>query len=290
MNPTDTLPSAPRAAARARRLTRSSASSVSRTPTTRSSPAGVSATWRGVRRSSVTPSARSSEATWRLTCGWESPSASAARPKCSSSATATKARSCGSVGSMRSAYGKRGARATRRTQSADRAGGASSAGRAGWALLSARPRVGRAAAGAGRLAGPVPVLLEVAASRLLALAVLIAGDAEAEHPVEQQHRQTGALEQSKTVDTEPAGVEDEHDEPGDNADQADAVADEEGERARRAAGPYAEHTDDATASAIAVLIGTGLFLQLLPQIPCLVGPPEIDLRLFVGVGLCGGLA
>ncbi len=72
-------------------MTASSAVRASRSST---SPAAVSLTCRVVRTSSATPSCRSRSRIARDSGGCAMPSREAARPKCSSSATATKYRSC----------------------------------------------------------------------------------------------------------------------------------------------------------------------------------------------------
>ncbi len=90
------------AARRVRRSAASTASRAARPSRSRTAPASVSATARRVRSSSVTPSRRSSCWIARDSGGCAMPSRSAARPKCSSSATATKYRS--SRVSMRPAY------------------------------------------------------------------------------------------------------------------------------------------------------------------------------------------
>ena len=88
--PTRSRPTSPRAARCAVRNARSAWASVSRASLRKARPACVSWMRRFTREKSGVPSSRSRSAICRLSGGWAMRSRAAARPKCSSSATATK--------------------------------------------------------------------------------------------------------------------------------------------------------------------------------------------------------
>lgn len=93
MNPMRSRPLAPSEIRRAVSGALSASTSSRRASMRNASPAGESATRRRSRSSSRAPTARSSFWICRLSGGWVMDRRSAARPKCSSSATATKQRS-----------------------------------------------------------------------------------------------------------------------------------------------------------------------------------------------------
>lgn len=92
-NPTVSRPASPRPARRAASTPASTCASVRRAASSSTSPAAVSRT-RGRRVKSAHPTCCSSRRMLWLSGGCAIPSRSAARPKCCSSATATKYRSC----------------------------------------------------------------------------------------------------------------------------------------------------------------------------------------------------
>ena len=87
---TRSTPSRPESIARAVVAAASTPARIARASRRNAAPAGVSATRRRVRASSMTPSSASSAAICVDSGGWEMCSRAAARRKCSSSATATK--------------------------------------------------------------------------------------------------------------------------------------------------------------------------------------------------------
>ncbi|MOA42909.1 hypothetical protein D3C78_1650040 [compost metagenome] len=90
VKPTFSSPSSPWRARRATSTALSNWASTARASGRNSSPTVLSATRRLVRSNRQTPSSSSSAWICWLSGGWEMPSRAAARPKCSSSATATK--------------------------------------------------------------------------------------------------------------------------------------------------------------------------------------------------------
>ena len=104
VNPIRTRPRVPEETRRARSGAASARASIRRASRRNASPAGVSATRRLSRSSSCAPTAASSFWIWRLSGGCVIRSRAAARPKCSSSATATSPRSCSSVYAMHERY------------------------------------------------------------------------------------------------------------------------------------------------------------------------------------------
>ena len=71
------------------------------------------------------------------------------------------------------------------------------------------------------------VLGQIHPRLLLALALLVAGDAETIEIVEQQDRQSGAGRHPEPVQTEPARRDDQDDDPGHHEQPAESVADEQ---------------------------------------------------------------
>ena len=67
----------------------------------------------------------------------------------------------------------------------------------------------------------MPVELEEAPRLLLALAVLVTGDADAEQPVDHDHRAARPGAEREAVDAEAVDVEDEQHDPGEDQDPAD---------------------------------------------------------------------
>ena len=100
VNPMRTTPLVPEETRRASSGAASASASSRRASTRNTSPAAVSVTRRLSRSSSCAPTARSSFWICRLSGGWVIFSRAAARPKCSSSATATNPRSCSNVNAM----------------------------------------------------------------------------------------------------------------------------------------------------------------------------------------------
>ncbi|PWW53056.1 hypothetical protein DFQ13_11645 [Actinokineospora spheciospongiae] len=89
MNTTRRCPTSPRAARRASAAPASTSPSTRRARPTNTAPAAVVLAPRATRSNSTTPNSRSNAAICRDSGGWAIPSASAARPKCPCSATAT---------------------------------------------------------------------------------------------------------------------------------------------------------------------------------------------------------
>ena len=89
-SPIRTMPSSPRPARLPTATARSACASVRRASSRKTAPAGVSATERGPRDNSWALNAASSAWICVLKDGCAIPNRSAARPKCSSSASATK--------------------------------------------------------------------------------------------------------------------------------------------------------------------------------------------------------
>ena len=90
VKPIASLPYSPRAARRASSVAASTAARISRARSSSTSPAGASSTLRVVRYSSGSPSSASRRRICWESGGWAMCRRAAARPKCRSSATATK--------------------------------------------------------------------------------------------------------------------------------------------------------------------------------------------------------
>jgi hypothetical protein len=104
VNPIRTTPVDPEDTRRATSGAESASDSSRRASTRNTSPAAVSVTLRLSRSSSWAPTTRSSFWICRLSGGWVIFSRAAARPKCSSSATATNPRNCSNVKAMLTRY------------------------------------------------------------------------------------------------------------------------------------------------------------------------------------------